>query len=484
MTVRGAGNYVPIDDFDDLEAPEYQQPGCWQRWRGRVISLVGTAGSIVLRALDISPLTNAVGSIATGFFFQGPISSGKSGVSIAKTRQICLTTFGQVALFGVSQAYANDRDRKAQIIFTHTIMALLGANIQLVSHWLYQQGAVRVESHAYKDLPGDRFPKGLVNENVSHALKILASGGLTAAAFLDSDPVLKALSAFGATFFGCQVVGERVLIFIDGKIEKNDSTEGTRYRALKTALTSSAYVVIPLTFIPWTANPDSSTRLSQLKIVGAVLGLFDGVLSKSKMARIENCPIAHLEELKLLDDVNEEEQIQNKSPLAVAYRAWKVAAPVIAVSGLIGFVVWQEGFSLDDLDSKISLGSMLGGFLSSYSLAKFADKTWNPGVRHLLKDKLFLFFNADSRLLGVDPLYLYLAGTNALSMNNHAIEAQRSPFRRVAIISSWAAYGLSMGREFFVTSSDRIGSAPTKFPLMALVNGAITAKLSISGKIP
>ncbi|PIS06504.1 MAG: hypothetical protein COT80_00360 [Candidatus Buchananbacteria bacterium CG10_big_fil_rev_8_21_14_0_10_33_19] len=481
MTIRETGNYVPIDDFDDLEAPEYQQPSCWQRWRGRVVSLVGTAGSVVLRALDISPLTNAVGSIATGFFFQGAISSGKSGVSLAKTRQICLTTFGQVALFGVSQAYANDRDRKAQIIFTHTIMALLGANMQLVANWLYQEGAVRVESHAYKDLPGERFPKGLVNENVSHALKILASGGLTAAAFLDSDPVLKALSAFGATFFGCQVVGERVLIFVDGKIEKNDSTEGTRYRALKTALTSLAYVVIPLTFIPWSANPDSSTRLSQLKIVGAVLGVFDGILGKSKMARIENCPIEQLEEFKLLDDLNE--QVQSKSIPGVAYRIWKVATPVLAVSGLIGFVIWQEGFSLEYLDSKIALGSMLGGFLSSYSLAKVADKKWDPSARHLLKDKLILFFAADSRILGVDPLYLYLAGTNALSMNNHAIEAQKSPFRRVAIISSWVAYGLSMGREFYVTSNHRIGSAPTKFPLMALVNGAITAKLNISGKI-
>jgi hypothetical protein len=469
----GGGDYAALGDFD-MAPPPRQEQSCWQRWRGRVFSIGAAAGSVALRIANISPLADAMSSFGVGFFTQASLTLQSTGASLIKIRRVALTTFGQVLVFGLSQLWANDQDAKARETSDHAIIAVLGINAFIVAHWLYQERAIRIESNALRSQEGARFADmRVVSKKASHVMKLLFSGALVASDVLATDPVIKSLSAFGWAFFVCQVVGERLIIFVDGKIQQNDGGDGTNWRAYKTALTTASYVAIPLSMVPWIASPDSSARLKQLQYVGAALGLFDGVLEESKMARIENHPIATLEEFQKIDE---------NGP-STAYRIWKVATPVIFISGLIGFTIWQDGFALKDQDSKIAISSMLGGFLSSYGIARCVDRIWDPAHRNRLKDRAFVFFFASPRILGINPLYLYFAGTNALSMDNHAIAAQQSPLHRITIIASWFFYGSAMGRELYATSVDRMGSAPIKYPLMCFLNAATTMRFVIAGKV-
>jgi hypothetical protein len=168
---------------------------------------------------------------------------------------------------------------------------------------------------------------------------------------------------------------------------------------------------------------------------------------------------------------------------SLAYRIWKIAIPILYIGGLCGFTVWQIGFDLEDTDSKIAIGSMLGGFLLSYGITEVVERTWDPEVRHWFKDQVMIY-SVSPRILGINPLYIYFAGTNVLLMDNHAIEAQRSSLHRAMILSSWGGYGLAMARELRSTITNRKGDPSSRFPLMLVMNAATTAKFCIEGKVP
>ena len=514
-------------------APAQPRESLWQRcWKplSTIGAFGGAAASVAVRVLGLSRWTNVIGSVGAGYFTQAVISSRFSGDSLARVRRICLTLFGQMTLFALTQICVNRKDDHGNLLvdqtnqmLVHLIIAELGANAEILLQRLWEEGGIRVESHAQALVPGEKFKHlsilrslasgalrkcgldrwssaHLIPPMVPYILKLGASGACAVLVSLKEegqdyveDPVARGLISFGASIYGLQVAGGIFLIWVDHQIKKHDSDEsthsltergGTWYRKLKYIFTTLAYLAIPLSFVPWTAKPDTMARLGQLVVVGGVLGFFDEIRNAAIMARMK-IPPASLSEFKSIETRSEP-----TSPRSTwervrhgAYRIWGVATPILISSGLIWFVAKQTCCVLNDKNSKIALGTMLGSFLGTFGLCKVADWTWDPDRRGLLRDKLMGFLFASPRVFGINPLFIYLAGVNALAMNNHSIEAQENKFHLATIIVSWGAQGFSAARELWITMDTRVGSALIDAPWLVLGNAVLTTKLYITGDL-
>jgi len=520
--------YDPLPGEDEIEfdplplPPARHQETCWQRCWRPITAVAGAGVSLAVRVANLSRWTNAIGSLGVGFFSQAAIGSSVNGDMLIRMRRVCLTMFGQMTLFGLTQAYMNTDGDRVKEILVHVIIGQLGAISQTVIQRLWKEKTVRVESHTHAGASGEKFKYvSILRSIVSNILHVDSFGTEGWVRYLPSmvpyvirtgvsgtfavlisikeddvnvidDPVLRGLLSFAAAYYGTGAVSGLVVIWLNHQIENHDSegtlTErgGTNYRAIKDRLNLAALVAIPVCFIPWTANPDSAARLKQLVFVGGVLGFFDEIRNESIMERFRKIPVNQLGELKEID-LGIEPVVAPPCSLVrlrhVAYRVWEVATPVIYTGGLIGFVVWQVGYELDDENSKIALKTMLGSFIGTLGLCKVSDWTWDPDRRGVVRDKLLTFLYASPRVGGINPLYVYLAGTNALALNNHSIEAQESKIHVATIITAWAAQGFSAARELWLTSDRRIGSDLIDFPLMLVGNGFLTTKLYISGVI-
>lgn len=482
-----------------LEAPsdedvEKQPETLWQRWRVTVGATCAFGGSLACRILDASRVSNALGSFGVGFFASAALNAAYRGTNVEQVRKIGLTVCGVIPVFFLSQLWANTTATWVKTMATHAIIGSLGANVQMFSQWLYEKGGpVRIESHAYATLTGERFKPlfPAFSKTVIQGLKIGAAAGAGALYFTLSDPVSKGIFAFWSLYYAGQVVGERFSAWVDRKIAEKDSdlsdaslgpAKTNHYRILKLALNTAGFFAIPLSFIPWTTNPHTAARVAQLFVVGAIVGLFDGLMYESVSARVRNFPVSSLEEYQSLKLPGEEEA-QKCSPFKyVAYKVWRMAAPILAIGGLVAFTVWQDCYVLPDQNSKTSLGSMLGGFLGFFTLSNVVDWTFDEDKRHWLRDKLMKHLLVTPRILGINPLYYYFVGTNALAMDNSAIENGESSFRMAVIVTSWTAYGASMALELQRTWGMRRG-ALFSFPMMVVVNAAMTMKLNLQGLI-
>ncbi|MBX7067036.1 MAG: hypothetical protein K1X28_07385 [Parachlamydiales bacterium] len=472
-------------DFDNLQPPAELPPSSsCVPWGKRTVAVAAIAGSIVLRVANLYLATNAVASFGVGYAALYAVTCTLAPEAMARVRQVALPIIGQTSMFAFSQAWANDPQRGDQIAFDNTITACLGANMQIAMGWLLQQGAIRSESQPSATVRGDKLHRPVMNYHAVHALKLLVSAGFGTFAFLTTDPILRGVSSFLGTFFISQIIGERLIDKIDNEIEKRDAGgQGTRVRVAKTALLTLAYLAQIVSFVPW-YNPSSAQRLTQMAYVGISLGFFDGVLDRSEMRRIERIPIDNLQELEKLTppDRPDGSSCDRDWLKYQAYRIWKYSVPLIAMAGIAGFTLWQEIAVLPGVDPKVTLGAMLGGYLLGTGGCHWIDHSWDPRKRHAIKDSLMATVWFSPRILGIDPLFIYYAMTNAVKMDGAAIAAQGSPYHLAGIILGWLAYGIRMGHESFIGASDRIGSPQRKFPKMAVINGTNTTKLYIDGK--
>lgn len=474
MSVDLRSGLLQFDRLEPLDAPNETN----RYIPKRMISLVGCVGSIALRLGNFQLWSNAVGCFGAGATFIASITIGQSPRNLARIRQVAMPLLGQVAIFGFSQAWANTQDRSKQIVYDNVIMGLFGANVQLILGWLFQQGAIRTENHA--PLKGDDERKlntpSCIGENGIHTIKTFGALGLGVLSFLGKDSILKQLSGYFFPFFLGQVIGERSIRQVDIEIEKRDQGVGTPLRRFKTALLTTAYIaqLLNFVFMPW-HQASAIEKVIDLRVSGAVLGLADGVLDYSLSSRAINLRVEDLEELKRLPEP--------KKPLRrLAYRIWHVALPVIALSGITAFTIWQNNFVLQNEESKIALGSMLGGFLSGTLLCKAVDVMWDASKRGKCKDKLMSFIWYSPRLWGINPVFLYYGLINAIKIDADSIESQSDKSRLAAMFFAWFCYGYAMGRELVITSSERLGSLETKIPRFALFNSAMTLALNLTGQ--
>lgn len=477
-------NSLLFGDFDRLHLPpDDPSTSCCVSWGKRTVAVAVFAGSVVINIANLYLATNALASFSAGFSAAYAITCSLAPDKVARVRQVVLPVIGQTAMFALSQAWANDPSREDRNAFDNTIIACLGANLQFALGWLFQEGAVRYESQAANpQINGNKLHSRVFSYKLAHSFKILSSVAFGIGASLTTDPILRGISSFLSSFFVSQVAGEKLIDRIDHKIENDVLNNGTKFRVAKTALLTFAYLAQIACFVPW-YNPTPIGRIVQMVYVGSSLGFFDGISDRSQMRRVEKIPVADLHELEKLPPPEKPQEPCGWSSLKYQmYRIWKVSIPLIAVAGILGFTLWQEIDVLPDIDSRVTLGSMLFGFLLGTGGSHLIDHSWDPIRRDRMKDWLMSTVWFSPRILGIDPLFVYYVMTNSIKMDGTAVAAQKSPYYLAAIILGWMAYGLKMGHEGFIAGSERIGNLQLKFQRMAAINGLITFKLYVEGQ--
>lgn len=480
------------EQFDLLHVEVLEEPreSTLGKWFGRGISALAAGGCVAIRVANYTRWANALSDIGAGAFTMASVSWGHKDATMARVRQVSLTTFGMGTFFLLTQLYANTSPGIWHTSYAHASIALLGANLQVVTQWLWQNRGIRGESSASRrtsETDGHKMAEiELIKAWQARSLKVLASGGAIAARFLSNDPIIKGLASFAACYWISHEVGAYGLRCTNHQIEKYDKSNqrarfslmsaGTGWRILGIFCKTAFKIGIPFCFIPWNARPDTDARLKQLTWVGGALGFFAGYTEENDIERIKNRPVSELEEFEKLTPPD-----KTKAPYKyLAWRVWHVAVPFFANAGLIGFTAWQLT-TLEYKYSKIALGMTLGGFLSSYWAGKVVESKWDPTERHRWKDWAMTTMWVAPRILGMNPLFWYLAATNAVLMDNKAIAQMKTFVPVVVATGGWLAYGISLGSEFYRTSSDRIGNQ-LKWPLMLFANAAITTWLSINAK--
>jgi hypothetical protein len=279
--------------------------------------------------------------------------------------------------------------------------------------------------------------------------------------FLDAYPILRAIASYGFTFYAAQVSGELTNDYLDQKIERNKSI-----RIGKTALLTLLHLAAPIGFAPW-STPRGEERLKQLPFVGLALGFANGVIHRSSWKRFERVPVEKLKEFESLEPPSPTQRMQY-----MAYRVWKICVPLISISAITGFMIWQQGFQLNELDQRLALGTLYGGFMSSYMASKWVDRTWDAENRHPRKDWMMANLWAP-RLLGMPLWGFFFPLTNALRMEADLMGNQ-PPQHIAAIVAAYLSYGMEMGRISAVVESDRKGNPQLKNADLLFINGAMT----------
>lgn len=454
-------------NFDEWDSPPPVQPGSrWSRWGGRIVSLAGAAGSAALTVIGRSNAVVGLGSLGLGFFGQSAIQSGYTGEKLARIRQVSTTALGQFTSFVFTQVVLNAENEDVTNVFTNGILGLLGATAAVVGKWYWDQGGVRVETRPSPEQTGQKFGKiQWFGPRITYPLKAAAFAGSLATYHYSTDTAIREVASFFVTFFPGQISGELGMNALVNQIEKRDSEKGTKLRNVKRVVESVEYVVQTAILFPW-SDPHTSTRKVQVWVVGGILGLCDGITGHSQKRRFEQIPIDAQEEFRELP------MYRN-----VAHRTFLYAVPVVAGTSMAGFVIWQEAFEpKNGVTAKIELAAAALGFYSSYAIGKAIDLTWNPKQRSRLKDKAMFSLWVSPRILGITPLYLYYAVTNALNLDGHASKGL-NPYHTAMAFTAWLAYGVAMGRELVITSSNRIGNLELRFPRMLWTDGAITTFL-------
>lgn len=465
--------YNPLGEIEAAEPPALS---CWQRWRGRTVSLAAAAGSAVLRAANFSPVTNMLGSVFAGAAASTAISSGRSGAQMAKFRRLAGNVCGYMTFFALSQLFAIYYDREAEyqdsraIVIRDLSMALAAVGLETVLRRFWSKRAIRIESVS-KNSGAHLEPWKILREPFASSVKIVVAGGAAWVSLEPStDPVLRAIASSAAGFFLSKVLGERVMAHLNGRIRQcvnaGDQGEETRCRRIQMALSTLSFFEF-VALVPWTADPASPERLKQLPIVSLAIGLVEGFKTQAITERLTHVPVAELDELQ----VREERSLFNE-------KIW----PALSTAGMVGFVIWQDRFVLENDNDRIALGAMLATFLGTLGIAKLVEWRWNPEHRSRALDTGMVLCAGSPSFFGAHPAIFYVLGMNCLKINSETIA--EAPFSH-AIVSlvAWGAGGAAIASELARTTSKRNGNMLSDFPLVLVTTLANTARAAATGSV-
>lgn len=473
-----------LETLTPLELPT-DTSNQWTRWKGKTIAILMTSALIGGRACNHSLWTDAICDFGIGFGLQMGVDQ-IVGDRYQVAHKIALTTLGQLPMFLLTLMYDNVKG-SWKTIASSSIVGMLGAHIAMYANQFFKKHCIiRVESSYLLVQNEIKFTDIFLRENISTGIKALIASLCGWRYFLEEDPLMKGILSFGACFYGSEIIGEKLLSWLDKKIaETQDFPVGitsavkSKSRMIKTGLNTIGFFAVPLSFIPFSNEAHSSQRISQLFAIGIVSGFFDGIMHRSLENRLQNIPLCRLEELQI------NSPIRNR-----AYVLWEVVFPILTISALVSFAVWLEGWVIDVPINQAAIALMISSFMITFISAEKMDRSWslesrmrvsNPTITTFIKDKVFTSFLIDPRFLGMNPAYIFFVGTNALSMNDAAIKTDRFAYQMIALVS-WTFFGIAMGVELQRTKTRRRGTV-FQFPMMAVINGALTFQRLGSGKI-
>lgn len=480
MAAKSVNDTTPLRHYyyDPMDAPPAGEPESTRcQWFGRGISALGAAGSLALRCANLSRYSNPIASLGSGFFAYTAVAIGWEEETPALIRQVASTALGACVMYGLSNVFANDDDLKVQQAMTASVIALGGANLAMLAKWLIEKGRLEIEP---KTEPQETLPRKIDVWRVSFvAARGLGAAGLGAGAFTASDPIVQGLCSFFSSFIGFQIIGEVSSDLSDLKIRQRDlnnralniQQRKNPWRLFKTALMTLGIPALIPSFVPVVGSLVSTRSRYRVEVLDMVLGFFNGFSTRSQLARMERPDLRELAEFQTVS--------APAGRLAgLSYKIWRVATPVVVVSGVLGFSIWQAVTPKNTTIEKISAGACGLAFLGTYTACTLIDRTWKVEERNRFRDGLF-------KMLWVcpyfDPLYVYYAGINAVAMDGEANAQDKSPLKDTVFIVSWVAYGSAMGREFVIGFSEREGHPGLKLARLALINGAGAFAWAMSG---
>lgn len=216
-------------------------------------------------------------------------------------------------------------------------------------------------------------------------------------------------------------------------------------------------------------------------------------MNQSFENRLKKVPLKQLHEVQFCDQ-GAPSVCCNRS----AYRIWSVAFPVLNGVGLIIFIggTWEYFTPIQ----RGALCTLLGGYSLATGLANLIDRLWDrdrriaqgtflrayrkkrqktreelgQATKIYALDKAYILFNLTQRFFGISPAIVFSFVTNAVAMNDKALE-EESDRNKGIIMFGWFAYGFAWGLELVRTGGRRRG-AQFRLVLLAVINGALTFK--------
>lgn len=467
----------------------------------RLLFGITTITALAIRILDLSQYANIFACLTAGIAFQATVETGLKNKDLAQVQRITKTLFSQTTVYYLSkmdvmgETYQVTSLQRASI---SAVIALHGANLEasLRGLWQFSKLKVRIESsHATPHKESTLLPQeSKVYQYTTLALKTLATGGLAALSLLAEDPIAKGLASFAAAMYGGQIAGLALSIAFNRYIQKADEYDqlnphakpGTHLRAIKTGANTLAFLTIPLILVlPWGPQVETLGRLSWFPIMGAITGLCDEFLHKNQRDRFTKIPLSQLSELDILNPPGQTQQQRDGGPTPLRlkiYKTWRIAYPTLAILGLLANLSYENFYYFSTLTPKLQVGALVTGFCATFLYANIIDAKWSKQPTNRIPNRLMASL-LSTRILGIDPLYFYLAGVNAISINTNSIDEQNTLAKTISIFT-WFAYSASMSLELWRMWGRRRGTAVSTFPRMVIINTSMTLRAAFSNLIP
>jgi hypothetical protein len=301
----------------------------------------------------------------------------------------------------------------------------------------------------------------------------MCTGSVLAVAFSE-DRVTRTFFSFLATYSGGRIIGERLEVLLNKKIIELETQEENA-DALRRAANATSIVfhmvLIPILFVPFSPTY-TYARSKELIVVGMAAGLGDGFRGAIQERRLSEIPTEQLEEL------------QKSQHFQQHGTTWRISATAFPVLAMVGFTSWQ----MQKLNDAVERGELLTlslSFLLTFGGCFVADgwefktdqeersckDTWRDHAICYLVDPTPFF---------ISPAYIFAALTNAMELNDEAIESQSKWHRALSGIS-WGSYGHAMAIELYKMLTARKLPEDNK---LFWVNAMLTVIRKFQGKLP
>ena len=158
---------LPRDDFSPMTFEEPSE-SYFGKWGTRLFTGLVAGASLVGRAVNWSPITNALSSFGVGFGVQACVDHFLTDQTRFTAKRIALTAFGQISSFFLTQLYANTESLEWQTVASSTIVGMLGAVCSIYISQIGERPMIRIETPAIGSKEeGEKFTGIFFNQGLS-----------------------------------------------------------------------------------------------------------------------------------------------------------------------------------------------------------------------------------------------------------------------------------------------------------------------------
>ncbi len=487
---------------DRLSAPPWYQRLSWKVTKAAGWALM-SAASATTTALNhtyfkFEGLAGRFASTLFPFSFGfslGSLLSSLPSRAVAQRLQLEAWRLGIPLYFFLTQLYLNTEDEDEQKWLIDTMMGLWGMQISTlvdayVNHHFHErlvlgpiqdpeirndEEPVALQERRFRLLP-DYTP--LVRTIKFVAMGTLGSGMVAGSFFIEDSVDAHILRNFGSFYIAESLAAplwerffERWGLRLEEDFERRISESILRiepsralkfYRVLKQALEIGLPVSIAAAFYapgPWT-----------LAAAGGMHGVQD---------ELNRYPFTHLTISKIQSVKRRVLQTGRVRRVAeISWRAARIGTEIFGM-GYFGYLVFNNGNSVDDFAIGTFIASTAGGYLST----ALVDRCFTPEGSSPLMQTLFFRSLLSPEVLGIDPLYIYYYTVNyPIDIGSGTLKSLSLQQAAIAFLS-WGAYGWRLGEDLAAYESGRIDPGQGRISRWLVFSNMVAAIQELEGVI-